>query len=708
MATRDNEPIRLTGDFSPDDISFRRAVVREGLSQIYEVKLEFLWAKLDVKIETFLGKLMTLHLETSQEGTERLFTGLVVSARVVTIHESELLIEAELRPKLWLLTRRRNSRIFQNMTAPAIIDSILSDHGITRTRNSTSETYGEREYCVQYRESDFDFISRLMEEEGIYYFFDHADSDGAGETLVFSDGPGAHSAIPVTPDVEFMDRDQSAARRGDHVYEFISEQRIQTGSVSLRDFDFETPSADLTVARNIAKGTHSYKTKEIYDFPGRYRRDTTLGTARARVRMEAEAVRFSTWRGAATVRAMGVGGTFAFENADQLKVKDVAGEYLITEAAHYLQTTASFGADTERTDLVKDEFGFPSDAKELYSCKFKAIPKTEPYRAPLTTPWPQIPGLHTAMVTGPSGEEIYTDEHARIKVQFHWDRDGQRDENTTCWVRVVTPWSGKGWGMIAVPRIGQEVVIQFEEGDPDRPICTGMLYNPETPPPYDYPANKTQSGIRTNTSKGGGGFNELTFEDKKDEERVFFQAEKNYDQIVKNNATITVGMEKADAGDLTMTVKNHVTETIKEGDHTFTIETGSQIVDIKTDKTVTIHKDKTQTVEGKNTRTITGDDTTEIKEGDQTNTVSQGNQSNTVSVGNIDVQASAGKITVEAAQSIELKVAGSSIKIDPSGVTIKGPMITITGDAKVDVSSPLTTVKADGILTLNGALTKIN
>ena len=276
---------------------------------------------------------------------------------------------------------------------------------------------------------------------------------------------------------------------------------------------------------------------------------------------------------------------------------------------------------------------------------------------------------------------------------------------SSCWVRTVMPWTGNAWGMIAIPRMGQEVVIQFEEGDPDRPICTGMLYNEATKPPYELPANKTQSGVKTNSSKGGGGFNELMFEDKKDEELVRFQAEKDYEQIVKNNATITVGMEKMDAGDLTQTVYNDQTETIKEGNHTFTIEKGdqtftiskgSQIIGIKTDKTETIENDKTLNVSGNVAEDIGGNRDESIG-GDTSETVG----------GNVTQDVS-GKITVTAGMSIELKVGTSSIKIDPSGVTIKGGMININGTGMVEMKSPLTTVKGSGMLTLKGGITMIN
>ncbi|WP_238705187.1 type VI secretion system tip protein TssI/VgrG [Parasedimentitalea marina] len=430
---------------------------------------------------------------------------------------------------------------------------------------------------------------------------------------------------------------------------------------------------------------------------GHYRKNTGLGNTQARVRMEAEAIRHKRWRGASSVRGLATGYTFKLKNHPE---KEANAEYLVVDCVHYLQVAGDFAErETQRKrpqnsgemrhDLKAANMDFPEEMKgDAYASTFGAIPKQDQYRAPLTTPWPEISGLHTATVTGPSGEEIWTNEHGQIKVQFHWDREGENDEKSSCFVRVVTPWSGKGWGMVAVPRIDQEVVIQFEEGDPDRPICTGMLYNKDTMPPYTYPDDQTQMGFKTNSSKGGGGYNEWMFEDKKDAELMRVQAQKDHQMLVKNKSVETVGLDEIDAGAhdedgcVSRVVKQHVTETLLDGDHYFTIETGSQEIEIKTDKT--------QTIEGKHTKTITGDDATTVK------------------TGNMTVDVSAGKIEMTAAIEILLTVGGSSIKIDNSGVTIKGPMIKVEGTAMVEAKAPMTTVKGDAMLTLKGGLTMIN
>jgi type VI secretion system secreted protein VgrG len=348
----------------------------------------------------------------------------------------------------------------------------------------------------------------------------------------------------------------------------------------------------------------------------------------------------------------------------------------------------------------------------------EAVLKSKPFRMPATTPRPEISGVQTAKVTGPEGAEITVDKYGRIRVQFHWDRSGKKDDKSSCWVRTMMPWTGKNWGMVSWPRVGQEVVIQFEEGNPDRPLCVGMLYNADTMPPYEMPANATRSGIKTNSSKGGSGYNELMFEDKKGDELVRIGAEKDFIQTVQNAAHVRVGyIHEKDAkaasaqGERSMKleVENHLDEIVEKGDHSFTVKTGSQDVKVK--------KDKSEEIEGKSTLTVTGNVTEVIKTGNYKQTVksgnitrevSMGNEAATVKLGNFSVDAKAGKIDLTAMQSITLKVGPSSIKIDMSGITIKGPMVKIDGSAMVEVKGAVTQVKGSATLILKGGVTLIN
>lgn len=689
--------IWMSGGYKAKDLLLRRAIVREGLSKVTETTVEFQSKNKAVKLDEIVGYTMHVHLMADSK-KERIFTGLCISVENLGFRDGYGQYVAEVRPWFWLLTRTQDCRVFQEKTAVEIIKGIFSEYGFSDIQDRLSESYKTRAYCVQYRESDFDFICRLMEEEGIYYYFDNKMDQNEVEKLVLSDGVGGHSPVPEESTLTFHARDNTDRRREDHIAEWAKAEILNRGKVTLNDFDFLSPSSDLKVNNKIEKGSHKHKDYEVYDYPGHYRKDTGLGDSRARVRMEAEAIRHKQWRGASSVRTLGTGYTFKLKDHPE---QGANIEYLVTDAVHYLQVASDVADHELRHDLKPQNTDYPEEMEgDAYACTFGAVPKTEQYRAPLVTKWPEIAGLHTATVVGKDGEEIWTDEHGRIKIQFHWDREGKKDDKSSCWVRVVTPWSGKNWGFVAVPRMGQEVVIQFEEGDPDRPICTGMLYNKETMPPYKYPDDQTQLGIRTDSSKDvsdAESYNELMFDDKADNEMMRVQAQKDHQMLIKNKSVVTIGLDEIDAGDhdddgsLSQVVKQHVTETILEGDHystikkgdeTIKIETGSQVLEIKTDKT--------QTIEGKHTKTITGNDAT------------------TIQTGNMTVDVSSGKITMTAAMEIKLVVGGSSIKIDNSGVTIKGPIIKIQADGMAEMKSPLTTVKGEGMLTLKGGITMIN
>ncbi len=704
----------MSGSYKAKDILLKRAIVREGLSRITETTIEFQSKNKAVKLEDIVGRTMTVHLKTMDD-RERIFTGTCISVENQGFFDGYGQYVAEVRPWFWLLTRTRNCRIFQEMTVIEIIDAVFSEHGFSDVKKRQNGSYEARNYCVQYRETDYDFLCRLMEEEGLYYYFDNEMDSNKVEKLVIADGVGGHSPVPVNATVEFMARDEKGKVREDHIAEWAKEESLTRGMVTLEDYDFEAPTSELKVSNKIEKGSHSHKKFEIYDYPGHYR-NTALGDERARVRMQAEAIRHKRWRGASSVRTLGTGYTFKLKDHPE---KAANAEYLVTDSTHYLQVDTDYKDQELRHDLKPLRADFPEEMKgDAYACTFGAIPKAEQFRAPLVTEWPAISGLHTATVVGKEGEEIWTDEHGRIRVQFHWDRKGEKDEKSSCWVRVVTPWSGKNWGFVAVPRMGQEVVIQFEEGDPDRPICTGMLYNKETMPPYKLPENRTQVGIRTDSSKDVGdaeAYNELMFDDLDDKEMMRVQAQKDHQMLIKNKSVVTIGQDAIDAGahdedgSLSQVVRNHVTETIQEGNHYETIEKGDQEIKIdKGDQSLTIAKgdqtikietgskvleiksDKTQKIEGKHTKTVTGDDKTTVK------------------TGNMTVDVSSGKITMTAAIEIKLVVGGSSIKIDNSGVTIKGPIIKIQADGMAEMKSPMTTVKGDGMLTLKGGLTLIN
>lgn len=707
--------IWMSGTYDVQNLLLKRAIIREGFSKLTETTVEFQSKNKAVQLEKIVGKAIRLHVMTQggagpkPKPKERMFTGTCVSVESLGFHDGYGTYVAEVRPWFWMLTRTQDCRVFQDVTAVAIIEKLFSEHGFSSDYEiKITDTPAVRNYCVQYRESDYAFICRLMEEEGIYFYFKNDLDSPSTEKMVLCDGISGHSPIPEESTVEFHARDKNDRRREDHIAEWTLNETLTRGKVTLNDYDFTIKQdTDHKAADTFEKGSHSFKSYEVYDYPGHYRKENALGKKLAKVRMEAEAIRHKRWRGASSVRTLGTGRSFKMKDHPDTAFN---AEYLVTDAVHYLQVDTDFKDTESRRDLTPQNLDFPEEvAGDAYANMFGVIPKNDQFRAPLITPWPQISGLQTATVVGKKGEEIWTDKYGRIKVQFHWDREGEDNENSSCWVRTAMPWTGNKFGFIAIPRIGYEVVIQFEEGDPDRPICTGMLYNADNMPPYELPTDQTQSGLKTDSTKGvseSTAYNELMFEDKAGEELMRIQAQKDHQALIKNKSVITIGQPDIQAedhdeeGSLSQTVRNHVSETIQEGnhyetikegnhietiakgDHTFKIETGSQEIEIK--------KNRTQTIEGKHTKTITGNDATTVKSG------------------NMTVNVSMGKISMEAMQEISLKVGASTITIKPAEISIKSPIIKITADGMAEMKSPMTTVKGDGMLTLKGGITMIN
>ena len=708
-ADLDKAGIALEGKFGRSTVHFRAARVTEALSEITEMRFEFLTTDGGFDAAALLGTRMRLLMKTDS-GTRK-FQGICIAVEFLGSSEGFDFYGVDVRPWLWFLTRSSDIRIFQGKSTPEIFKQVCDDRGFSDHKLRLSDSYAAREYCVQYAETDFDFLSRLMEGEGIYYYFDHsADS----EEMVLADGVGAHDPLPGGGKLPFRAFDRNKRFETPRVFEWSRRGRIVTGKISLVDYDMTKPNTDLKVSSSIKKGKHAHGKYERYEGDGTYTK-VQDGEAAARIRMEREAHAAERIVCAANAADLSVGCTFTLE--DPPRPED-AGTYMVLSATHHIRATGDVRPELPPlTQGTTPPLEYPNESGR-YLCTMEVASSSEPFRPPRTTAAPQVSGVLTAVVTGPSGEEIYTDEYGRIKVQFHWDREGKKDENTTCWVRTVVPWSGNGWGMFAIPRIGQEVIIEFERGNPDRPICTGMVYNAATKPPFPFPDNATMSGLRTNSSKGGGGAHELVFEDMKDEEYVRMISEKDYFLKIKNNAEITVGMEKKDSGDLTQTIYRHKTETLKTGDYTFTIEDGNRKVKISDNHTEEIGGKSSTKITGDTSLKITQGDYSEVldsgsfssqlKMGDYSEVLDMGNFNTQLKMGNMTTKLDLGKIESEAMQSIELKVGANSIKIDQSGVTIKGIMIKVEGQGMVSVKAPMTDVKGDGLLILKGGVTMIN
>ncbi len=701
----ENRQLRLKGPLGPKKMVLVRADVSEKMSALTETDIQFMSPDHNLHMEDIVGQRLSLELD-DEEGNTRYWQGFCVSCAFEGLMGGQGLYRAEVRPWLWFLTLHADCRIFQEQSALTVIKSIFSARGFSDVEDRTSATYAERGYLVQYRETDYAFVTRLMEEEGIYYYFTH---DSGKETLVLADGSGSHGPLDGAGEIRFEYQEGgghdggSYKRDEDHIYEWKSSERVNTGKVSLTDYDFTKPAANLKALTALPKGMHSHKDIEVYDYPGIYA-TTDFGQKRTRVRAEALASEYKRTWGKSNVRTMAVGGTFKLKDHPRT---DFNKEYLVLAARHKLQIETDSDKDGQANTTLSDERGTggaQAGKKESYESTFEVQLKSEPFRAALTTPKPIIAGVQTAVVTGPSADEIFTDQYGRIKVQFHWDREGDKDDKTTCFIRVAQSMAGRNWGSFHIPRIGQEVVVQFEEGNPDRPIVTGMLYNKINKPPFEFPANMTQHGMKSNSSKGGSGFHELVFEDKKDAEFIRLQSEKDYKETIKNNAEISIGFEKKDAGDLTQKVYHDKTEWLETGDHSFEVKAGDETLTIAQNRARSVGQDESVSIGSNKSDSIGSNYTIDVG---STLEITAGTKIK-FTVGGSSIEMTGTKITmkstaisVEGTGKVEAK-AGGSMKLESSGkMDVKGAMTTLEG-------SGMTTVKSSGILSVQGSLVKIN
>ncbi len=473
-------------------------------------------------------------------------------------------------PRLWRLGRIFRSRIFQDQSVPEIVQQVLSDGGVGDVKKSLSRAYAKREYTVQYQETDLDFVQRLLEDEGIFYFFEHA---RGAHTLVLADSSSAHASI-AGGDAALPFRDHGGRVGGEQVDELSAVHEVLPGAVTLRDFDWERPAVDLTATTRAAEGADA--TLEVYEFPGGYT-DAREGAARAKIRLEEVRARAARYAGRTNARRLEPGRTFQVTGHP---LAELDGEYLVVSVAHHGEQQELFGA----LHLA----GAAPPVREPYGGRFVAQRKGVPFRPERRTPRPRALGAETAIVVGPAGEEIYTDAHGRVKVHFHWDREGRRDERSSCWIRVAQAWAGPGWGALYLPRIGQEVVVEFLAGDPDRPIVTGSVYNGANPPPLALPDEKTRSTLRSSSSPYSGGYNELRFEDAAGQEEVYLHAQKDLHATIENDRTERVG-----AND-TLTVQS---------DQTWRVG-GNRLVQIAKDDTGTVGGNASVAVAGSRSVTV--------------------------------------------------------------------------------------------------------
>jgi len=636
--SQDKRAIKLKSPVGDGVLHFARLSGSEHVSAVYSYEIDLVSESGTVDADTLLGQPASVSFNPGEGGKPRFIHGVVSEFSQVGFANRLHHYRAVLRPWLWFLTRTADCRMFQDRSVPQIFEAVAKEYGFSDYRLDLRGTYPNWEYCVQYRETDFNFLNRLFEQEGIYYYFDHFEDR---HELVLSDEPSCHVSRAGYDKVPyFTPGDNAGQRERDHLSAWTFSKSVQPGTYALGDFDFEQPRKPLNGKATGATG-HARDDFEMFDYPAELQRQESAETERiAKLRLQELHTTRLLASGQGDASGLATGFRFELEGYPRA---DLNIEYLV------IGTHLTLSSDGYQSGGVGGE---ESD----FSVSIEAIDASVPYRPSRVTPKPVIQGSQTAIVVGKSGEEIWTDQYGRVKVQFHWDRYGKRDENSSCWVRVAQVWAGEKWGAMHVPRIGQEVIVSFLEGDPDQPIIIGRVYNGTHKPPYDLPGNQTQSGIKSRSSKGGTAenFNEIRFEDKKGEEQLVFHAEKDLVSEVENDQSVKVGHDetrkvamnrKSDIGqdDQLKVGKRYVLEA---GDE-ITLKTGSSQLVMKKDGTILLK---------------------------------------------------GVKIKIDGANSITEK-AGQKLEAQALQVSVKG--------TKVEVQGTMLDLKASAIATLKGSLTKI-
>ena len=630
--------LKIDTPLGEDELLLQSFVGHEEVSQLFEFRLRLLSLNPNVSFDAIVGQPVTIRF-IIDEGQERFFHGYVSRFGLAAGQGIFAGYEATVVPWLWFLSRTTDCKIFQNKTVPDIIEEVFGDYDIARFENKLQRDYREREYCVQYRETDYNFVMRLMEQEGIFFFFKH---EQGRHTLVMADDGSVFEDCPFIASVRFHHGTEQAttSRLGalaDVITEWTYAEHFTSGKLAHTDYNFETPSTSLLANTRSVVNQGGNDRFELYDYPGEYV-DRGEGQGLARTRIEEVEAGHTIYTGGGNCRTLASGHTF--ELYDHFRDDQNDGYVLLSvyhEAFEKTYQTAEVDA--------------PS-----YVNRFAAIPRTVRFRPERITPMPFVHGVQTAVVVGPSGEEIYTDEYGRVKVQFHWDRYGNNDEHSSCWIRVGQLWAGQDWGGIHIPRIGQEVIVDFLEGDPDRPLITGRVYNAERMPPYPLPDQKTRSGIKSRSSKEGSAenFNELRFEDLKGEEMVYLHAERDFDTYVERRCREYIGADR------------HL------------VTAGHRREHIQKDATLKVDQNHLTKV-GQSYGLEVGMD---MKE--------ENGMNRSAEVGMAYYLKAGMSVVIEAGVSLTIKAGGGFITIDPSGVSIVGTMVRINSGGAAGVGTPVT------------------
>ncbi|MBE7501635.1 MAG: type VI secretion system tip protein VgrG [Verrucomicrobiales bacterium] len=588
--------LSVTTPLGPDTFYLTSFSGAERVSGLFHYRLDLLSGGVDVDPAALLGQKATVTIQYAN-GQQRHLNGVII--RFLQNGDGTTYV-AELRPWLWQLGLTLNSQVFQNLSVPDILEKVFGAFGMTDFRRSLTGTYNPREYCVQYQESALGFVSRLMEEEGIFYFFEHTADK---HTLVLADTGGVHQPCPGLDPLAWDDGSRSWPV-DDVVRDLEFGQHLTPGTATVNDYNFETPDVSLKTQAQAGGTTDKW---DRYEYPAGYLQ-TADGESKASLRLAAAAFPSEAMSGVTNCRGLAAGSKFTLKS--------------------YPRTAANREYVLREVTLTADQSGFQTS--------FVAFPSSATFRPLCVTPKPIIASAQTALVVGKQGEEIWTDKYGRIMVQFYWDRLGKKDEKSSCWIRVAQTWSGKGWGSVFLPRIGQEVVVSFLEGNPDRPLITGTVYNASQVLPYTFPDNQTVSTVKSQSSKDGqGGSNEIRFQDLTGKEELLFRAHK----------------------DQCSWIGNIQVESVKKSRHVFIQENPpavDQLKDNVTDKaTLDANAKDELVVEGNRSITIKKDDSEETHTNE-------------------------GKFTQKVAKTFLLKVAGDTLTIEATNdLIIKGKTVTI-------------------------------
>ncbi|WP_082319602.1 type VI secretion system Vgr family protein [Cronobacter muytjensii] len=641
---------RITVQLPVEGLLFWKLSGRESLSEPFLFTLTLLGTDARAERSALLGQPVTVTIPTQALMTPRYLNGKVTRVAVSAVEMSGTryaAYELTVEPDLWPMQRDRNLRIFQGQTVPQIVKTLLGESRVN-VEERLSGSYRVWEYCVQYQESSLDFMSRLLELEGITYHFRHEQDR---HTLILTDAPGQYEPFPGYETIPYHVTPSGGTTDEEGISQWALEDSVTPGIYSLDDYDFRKPNAWLFQARQNPKSPQPGSI-DVYDWPGRFV-EHGHGEFYARIRQERWQVEHRQTQGTATALGIAPGHTFVLRNAPFFGDN---GEYLTT-VAHY--------------HFEENRYASGADSNTIHETRFEVIPADVPYRPAQKTPWPRTYGPQTAKVVGPQGESIWTDKYGRVKVKFHWDRLSKGDDTSSSWVRVSSAWAGQGFGGVQIPRVGDEVVVDFINGDPDRPLITGRVYNEASMPPWELPGDATRMGFMTRSKDGHrDNASYLFFEDKMGDELLDMHAEKNMNISVENDKTVAI-----------------------DGSRTTTIGR-EQKDEVTGDASFHYGKTRTTTVEDVETRTLNNSEITKINNGRKLEITSGGDESKITGNATLHLDGDKketvnGKKEEHVTGAVNVKIDGAWTQVTQGEVLIKSPkLIKIHSDTKVMIEAP--------------------